>query len=187
MNLELFCQKYIINNYEIIDGVVNVDGNVFLHKKALFTIPKFGWVGGNFWISYNAIEDMDGCPYYIGGTIMCNNNIIKKLISPTFLGVSYCCGDNKLTDLVGAPLSVHVNFSTNNNKLKTLRGLEVVGEHIHIYGNPLPKEISKLYYNNIKNINILVYYQELYRIWNDDDTLNIDAFNELLFNELGPF
>ncbi len=52
LNIENICGEYNITNYEIVDGLVNVDGDVGLtniHDQKHFKIPvKFGEVTGNF-------------------------------------------------------------------------------------------------------------------------------------------
>ena len=60
----------------------------------------------------------------IGGRFDCRFNKLTSLVgAPVSVGGDFYCSDNKLTSLVGAPVSVGGYFYCNNNKLTSLVGV----------------------------------------------------------------
>jgi hypothetical protein len=65
--------SYDIHNYDIIDGVVHVVGDVNLRNKGLRHVPfRFGYVTGDFNISFNDLKSLKGAPEVVGGTFDCS-------------------------------------------------------------------------------------------------------------------
>ena len=59
----------------------------------------------------------------IGGNFFCRYNKLTSLVgAPVSVGGYFYCHRNKLTSLVGAPTSVGRDFLCNDNKLKSLVG-----------------------------------------------------------------
>ena len=57
------CEKYGIKDYQIVDGKVNVEGDVDLSRKNLIRLPvRFGIVKGFFWCNGNKLTSLEGCP-----------------------------------------------------------------------------------------------------------------------------
>ena len=161
MEIEKICKKYGIENYTIVDGLVNVDGNVDLSYSDLNELPlRFGRVTGDFFCSSNNLTTLKGCPLYVSG--------------------NFVCRDNDLTNLKYSPLEVGGGdyYCYNNKYLKTLRGLEEcffmkeidcsrtpVRELFYLFGN---KEWSCA---DVNRLNDLI------------DEFNIDELNEWLIEE----
>ena len=106
MEIKDICEKYNIKNYTIVDGLVNVNGDVDLSYKKLTEIPlRFGRVTGYFDCGNNKLTTLKGSPLYVSGHFYCSDNNLTNLkYSPIEVGGDYYCGFN--------------------NNLKTLRGLE---------------------------------------------------------------
>ena len=74
----------------------------------------------------------------IGGDFLCNHNKLTSLVgAPVSVGGYFLCDYNNLDSLVGAPTSVK-NFYCNNNRLDSLVGAPVsVGGHFFCHRNKL--------------------------------------------------
>jgi len=144
-NIDSICEKYGIKNYVLKDGLVNVDGGVYLYRKGLTKLPlKFGEVSGDFNCSYNRLTSLEGSPSRVGESFGCHNNKLTSLEgapirvggafycyanrltslegAPTRVGGGFYCSFNQLTNLEGAPEVVENGFYCNDNKLTTLKG-----------------------------------------------------------------
>jgi hypothetical protein len=197
------CKRYDIKNYHInLDGTVDVAGDVDLHKKRLKELPlKFGRVTGYFYCSTNQLTSLVGAPKEVGGWFSCSYNQLATLEdSPKEVGGYFNCSnnqltslegatkevdddfhcyDNKLTTLEGAPKEVGGNFFCNLNELTSLEGApKKVGRDIYFINNPLPEKILK----NEKYIKDILYWQDEYRIWKSDGTLNEFRFDEMMID-----
>ena len=104
--IERICKKYNIRNYTIDDGLVNVDGDVYLSYNKLTELPvNFGRVSGHFNCEDNNLTTLKGSPLYVSGYFSCSHNNLTNLkFSPVEVGGNYYC--------------------SFNDNLKTLRGLE---------------------------------------------------------------
>ena len=112
-DIESICLKYGIENFKIVDGLVNVDGNVYLDNKKLSRLPvKFGNVCegrqgriGNFFCNDNNLTTLEGCPKTVDGYFYCHRNKLTSLKgSPERVSGEYYCSNNKLRDFSGIPL-----------------------------------------------------------------------------------
>ena len=123
MKLEDYFEIY--GTYEIVEGVYNVKGSVYLRStKEVEKLPvKFGKVSGHFDCSVNKLKTLEGCPISIGGSFSCDGNELTSLKGcPISIGGDFWCDDNKLKSLKGCPSSVDGGFYCNINKLKSLKG-----------------------------------------------------------------
>ncbi len=110
--------EYSISNYIINDdGTVDIDGDVYLYNERLKKIPfKFGKVSGNFDVSKNYLESLEGTPYYVGGYFDCSRNLLETLkYSPIEVDGNFSCFDNKLVSLEGMSLEIGGDFSCYEN------------------------------------------------------------------------
>ena len=72
------CNKYRINNWSLVDGLVNVDGGVNLYNRGLTELPlKFGTVTGSFDCDDTVLTSLVGCPLRVGGNFYCSYNKLK--------------------------------------------------------------------------------------------------------------
>jgi hypothetical protein len=202
-SIEMILLKYKIKNYHINrDGTVDVDGNIVLEKILFTKLPlKFGRVtghfscsanqlttlegapkevSGNFRCSYNQLTTLEGAPKEVAGGFYCYNNQLTTLEgAPKVVGGDFVCYNNQLTTLEGAPKVVGGSFYCRNNQLTTLEGApKRVGGGIYFYDNPLPKKILK----NEKYIKDILYWQDEYRIWRSDRTLDEFRFDEMMID-----
>ena len=133
------CQELGINNFQIVDGLVNVDGDVDISDR-LTKIPiKFGRVEGNFYCYNSKLTSLEGAPQSVGGHFNCRHSQLKSLEgAPQSVGGDFSCHNNQLTSLEGAPQRVGGYFSCYNNKLITLEGgPEIVGGDFYCHNNQL--------------------------------------------------
>ena len=199
-------ENYSINS----DGSIDVDGNVELSSRNLCILPlKFGRVMGNFNIQNNLLSTLYGAPKAVGGNFNCYHNRLIKLIgSPEWIGGDFFCyqnqlisleaspkvvlgsyyisGNDKLSNLVGCTLKIGGNFSFDDTLVSTFSGdddIEFEGTfflnktyHSQLYDIKLPVEII----NNRQHMTIFLKYQRYFFIWNEDQTLNIENFNDLI-------
>ena len=121
MKLEEYFE--IQGTYELVDGVYNVDGNVYLNKQVEILPFKFGKVSGNFYCIDNILTSLEGTPNSVGGHFYCYNNYLTSLNgAPKSVGGDFFCSLNKLTSLKGCPISVCGHFYCYSNKLTSLEG-----------------------------------------------------------------
>ena len=112
------CKKYSIENWSIVDGLVNVDGNVDLLNKGLTELPlKFGTVTGYFNCSGNKLTSLEGCPIRVGGY--------------------FDCSWNNLTSLEGCPKYVGRNFWCQSNNIREFTGIKYIEGQLVCGGNPI--------------------------------------------------
>jgi hypothetical protein len=167
-SIEDWCDELFILEYEIENGLLNVNNAVSLYGKGLEKIPiQFGKVGGDFNCSSNKLSSLEGCPNIIGNSFYCRDNFLVSLKDgPKEIAHSYSCSDNilktlenlpiklkggfgcennKLTSLIGGPIEVGRYYICTRNKLKTLEGApEKVGGNFLCDYNPI-YEIFKLF------------------------------------------
>jgi hypothetical protein len=160
------CKEFGIENWTIIDGLVDVDGDVYLSHRRLTKLPlKFGRVSGNFDCRNNNLTTLEGAPKEVVGDFSCYNNKLTTLEgAPKEVGGYFWCSNNKLTTLEGAPKEVGGNFWCRNNNLTTLDHMPNVRGNIYINNNPLPKEILNLPKDKLKDV---IFDQDFYEIWRD--------------------
>lgn len=124
--------------------VVNVNDSVDLRAKELNALPvKFNSIMGSFYISYNKLTSLTGCPETVLGWFDCQHNELTSLkgaphtvedficsknkltslkYGPKNVGGSYECPFNLLSNLVGAPRDVDGAFDCQYNQLVSLKG-----------------------------------------------------------------
>ena len=75
------CQKYRIENWYInSEGLVDVDGNVFLSKEGLTKLPlSFGRVSGDFLCNSNELTSLRFAPDEVGGKAVVLPNPISDI------------------------------------------------------------------------------------------------------------
>jgi len=180
--IESICYRYSINNYYInSDGSIDVSGSVELTGRGLTKLPLvFNIVTGGFHCTSNKLTSLEGAPRKIGGSLYCGDNKLTSLVGgPTTVGGSFRCSSNQITSLEGAPTVVVGDFSCQRNKLSsTYTGyadLEI-GRAVYLHGNNLPLQFD----DNHDHMALVLKYQRHFEIWNDDLTLNVNNFNDLI-------
>ena len=177
------CKKLGIENWSIRDGLVDVDGSVYLSGRELTKLPlKFGRVSDDFYCYNNKLTTLEGGPVEVGGDFYCDNNKLITLEGgPKQVGGDFNCSNNNLTTLEGSPKWVGGDFSCSNNNLTTLEHFPDLKSNIYIGDNLLPIEI----YKNESLIKYIVKYQEEYDIW-FNGKLDIPRFN-LMISDIKEF
>ena len=142
LEIEKICKDLGIEDFQIVDGLVNVLGDVDISDREITRIPvKFGRVEGNFDCHSNQLTHLEGAPRSVGGDFGCSNN--------------------QLTHLEGAPRSVGGNFYCNDNQLASFKGIPEYSlneeETFYCNGNPI-YEIYKLF-NTPKCIDLINEYE----------------------------
>ena len=158
--IEEICEKFNIKNYTIVDGLVDVDGDVVLSLEKLTELPlRFGRVSGDFYCEDNHLTTLKGSPLYVSGNFFCRENDLTNLkFSPIEVGGRYYC--------------------SFNNNLRTLRGLEECFFIGKIYCRDTPvSELFRLFRGkewscaDVNRLNDLI------------DEFSIDELNEWLIEE----
>ena len=136
-------EKFNIMNYTInSDGLIDINGDVFLHDVGLTEIPfSFGKVTGYFTCSNNKLTSLKGCPREVGGYFACSNNKLKDLIGgPQEVGRDYYCYGNQLESLEGCAGDISKDFYCYNNKLEMLDCSSVINGSIFCRKNGFGEE-----------------------------------------------
>lgn len=135
----------------------------------------------------------------------CQNDLITLEGSPKIINDSFFCNNNKLKSLVGGPTRVMWTFDCRNNPVETLIGApEYIGRDLDCFtqsyesllkstfsGDVDVEVVGSVNFNNcyalpslikynLKHIKLMLKYQRHFFIWNDDLTLNVENFEELL-------
>jgi hypothetical protein len=171
------CGEYSIENYSIENGLLNVDGDVYLNGYNLRELPlNFGKITGHFDCSLNKLTSLKGAPSRVGGDFKCYTNKLKSLKgAPSKVDGNFDCGENILTSLAGAPSEVGGNFDCSLNQLTSLNGApsEVDGSFICSFNpdlntlNGSPKYITNLDCGNTP----------IHKWWNEiDDVSKLPLF-----------
>lgn len=90
-------------------GLIDVDGSVYAsHGGALGeekVLPiSFGVVSGDFDVSYNELETIEGSPIWLNGNLNCTyNNLTNLKGMPYYLGKILLVQHNPLTDILPKP------------------------------------------------------------------------------------
>jgi len=159
--IDSICTQYSIMKYSINpDGSIDVDGYVRIVNVDLVEFPiKFNKVSGDFYCYMNNLTSLEGGPITVGG--------------------DFSCYYNEITSLEGAPHTVVGDLICSRNKLtSTYSGdidIELVGD-VELSNNELPQLLQ----DNIIHIKLILKYQRHFMIWNDDLTLNVDNFKDLI-------
>jgi len=79
--VDRICKEFGIENWSLEEGLVNVDGDVYLHGWGLTELPlKFGTVTGDFNCGDNTLTSLVGCPNRVGGDFDCDRNNLTSLV-----------------------------------------------------------------------------------------------------------
>ncbi len=176
MNVEKFCQEHIKGYYEITENGIGVDDDVNLIGKNLYNLPQFYYTGGYFTCGCNHLTDLQGIPSLsIGEYFGCTDNKVSQLIVPTHLDNHLSCWGNKITSL-GKLDRIYGEFNCSNNELKSTKDIPRVDNGLWLFNNPLPQQLLK-YINNEELLKQIIEYQVDFRIWNEDESLNIKNWN----------
>jgi hypothetical protein len=84
------------------NGFINVEGDFKADGMDLVDLYgiKFGTINGNFNISDNDLENLDGCPKEVQGYFSCSSNYLNSLKGgPTSVKGDYICTNNNLFNL----------------------------------------------------------------------------------------
>jgi len=180
--IDSICTQYSIMKYSINpDGTIDVDDDVNLHNTKLTKIPlRFGKVTGFFNCGLNLLTSLDGAPTTVGGYFECYENKLTSLVgSPTYVGGNFYCYYNEITSLEGAPHTVGGDLTCLRNYLTSTYSGDTdieVDADVDLSGNLLPQLLQ----DNIRHIKLILKYQRHFEIWNDDLTLNVDNFKDLI-------
>lgn len=174
------CKKYDITNYTINNGVVDVDGSVYLDYCKLTELPlKFGTVTGWFNCSRNLLTSLEGSPKVVYGSFSCNNNRLTSLEGgPENVGFKFICSNNILTTLKGCPKSIGRDFICDQNRLLDIDFIpDSIKGKFQIHGNP----ISSIF--NEANIDFLKAFKTFKVI--QDDVVNLKRLKYVMemFNQ----
>jgi len=142
--IKKWLDKHNIQNYTIRpDGVVDVDGDAILTRRAMssiFTLPvQFGIVDGNFDCSESQLTSLKGCPYHVGRGFNCYGTKITSLeYAPQYIGSRFVCFETRITSLTGIDKIVkHIGGTVWYNEKST-----------HILGLLLIKGITRIDIDN---------------------------------------
>lgn len=131
------CKVYNISNYKInSDGSIDVDGNLTIIYRNLYTIPiKFNKVSGDFDCSLNNLISLENSPIEVGGDFICDFNRLKSLVgSPIKINGYLSCIGYKLESLDGLsiPYDKLRYFDTNTQELirnhKRKKNLKIINQ-----------------------------------------------------------
>jgi len=146
--------KHDIKNFEILsDFSVNVRGSVKLADKLanLLKLPlSFNQVDGDFDISNNELNTLEGSPRIVQGDFLAFKNELSSLKGgPKEVGGSFIILKNNITSLKHAPSVVKEDFICSHNPLKDLDGLNTIQGSIFT-GVFIPKiKAQKYVYNSV--------------------------------------
>jgi hypothetical protein len=127
--IEDWCVEFNFKNYEIKNGLVNVNADVNIPNRFINKIPiQFGIVTGVFDCSSNKLYSLKGSP--------------KKV------GDNFHCDCNKLISLKGGPIEVGGYFNCSNNGIISFKyGPSKLSGEFYCYFNPVYEEYKIKYYN----------------------------------------
>ncbi|MEZ0260038.1 MAG: hypothetical protein ACAH80_03465 [Alphaproteobacteria bacterium] len=128
--------------YELGDsGTIMIRGDLDLSGRGLTELPDLSntAVGGNFNISNNRLESLQGCPKTVVGNFDASGNRLKSLEGgPELVVGNYTAQYNELESLEGSPYHVAGNFWVQHNKLASVaNGPKTVDGDFFCYDNKL--------------------------------------------------
>jgi hypothetical protein len=176
------CKKYDIFNWSInSEGLVDVDGGVYLSREELTELPLgFGHVSGDFYCSSNELTTLKGSPSSVGVDFFCfSNQLISLKGGPREVGGNFSCYNNRLTSLEGGPERVGGMFFCYNNQLTSLRfAPEEVEGAITILPNPI-SDIPKKYQTR-EYLEFIVIEQPDWRLYRKDGTIHTERLEQMI-------
>ena len=159
------CEKFRIKNWSLVDGLVNVDGDVSLTLSKITNIPlKFGTVSGNFFCSSNYLSSLEGCPNRVGG--------------------EFDCRFNDIISLEGCPKSVGGDFYCYDNNIREFTGIKYIGGRLICYNNPIGNIWKIISANQEWNEEHMDLFEDCSVIQDDGESVAIDRLNFFL-EEIG--
>nr|WP_199001364.1 hypothetical protein [Flavobacterium sp. ASV13] len=150
--------SYIIND----DKSINVDGSVkFTESSSYLTeLPlQFNKVSGDFNCSGLNLMTLKGAPVEVGGTFNC----------------SY----NRLASLEFAPIHAAWFIFDNTVACLSTGNANYFDDVLVIFRSNEPK-IPTILHNHPEMLATIFKYQDLYQIWEDKESLNTSALDELI-------
>ena len=158
------CNEFGIQNWSLVDGLVNVDDDVYLNNKGLNNLPlKFGTVTGYFSCNRNNLTSLEGCPTRVGW---------------------FECNSNNLTSLEGCPKYVGGNFWCQSNNIREFTGIKYIEGDLFCSGNPIDYIWSIISPNWEWDENQMDLFEDLSVIQDDGEAVAIDRLNFFL-EEIG--
>lgn len=200
--MTLKCYIYNIKNYTVNnEGLVDVESNIILGYQKLDKIPlNFGRVYGDFYFARNNLKTLEGCPEHVYGNFNAsyNSNLTSLKYSPQYVTGNFYASHCSLESLEYSPQQVNGDVSFYTNEIKSLKGLITTGiNDLNMMYNNLKSlkylpaisgdlsidggnKFPNLIHTNYSKIKDIIKYQEEYKIWNNDETLNIPRFNIMM-------
>jgi len=155
------CRRYRIRNWSLVDGLVNVDGDVHLDNIGLTELPlKFGTVTGTFDCRWNNLMSLVGCPNRVGGSFHCSNNLRSLVGCPNRVGGNFNCSGNKLSSLEGCPKYVGSDFYCQWNNIREFDGIKYIVESFNILKSNLDDKYDLKFKLKNNSINVEIYFPE---------------------------
>jgi len=159
------CKEYGIKNWSLVDGLVNVDGNVNLYYMGLTELPlKFGTVTGSFDCIRNKLTSLVGCPNRVGRY--------------------FYCSINELTSLEGCPQSVGVDFYCSYNNIREFTGIKYIGGELYCDFNPISNIWKIISPSREWDEDQMDLFEDLSVIQDDEEAVAIERLNFFL-EEIG--
>jgi hypothetical protein len=124
-SIEDWCVEFDITDYEIVNGIVNVNNRVIISMRNIDILPiKFGIITKYFYCYDNKLITLEGCPREVHNDFSCSGNQLKTLkYSPVKVGNHYFCIENEITTLKDGP--------------------KIIGGILHCDSNPIFEEYIK--------------------------------------------
>ena len=107
--IESWLDKMEIGNYTINDDlIVDVNGDVNFNRRDFNEIPiQFGQINGGFYVAYNNLISLKGCPTKVRDNFICPNNRLESLeYCPKVVGGIFSFEENPIKILEYLPKSV---------------------------------------------------------------------------------
>ena len=130
LEIEKVCRSLKIRKFQIVDGLVNVLGDVDisgrkLSGRKLTKIPvKFGRVGGYFNCSNNQLTHLEGGPRSVGGYFNCHNNQLAS-----FRGIpEYSLNEEETFYCNGNPIYEIYKLFNTPKCIDLINEYEVIGD-----------------------------------------------------------
>ncbi len=127
-----------------------VEGDLDLSRRALYKLPKFKFIGGDFICYFNSFESLEGAPREVGGDFICYSHVgsLKSFNgAPEIIGGDFDCSYNNLTSLEGAPREVGGDFICKGNKIdfteEDVRSVCNVGGQVITELDPVSNEFDE--------------------------------------------
>lgn len=147
------------SSFEVINGTIHVDGDVFLSGHIPEMPYPFGTVTGNFDCRLIGLKTLKNSPRVIGGSFNCGCNFLKSLqYGPFDVSGDFDCRNNLLRTLRFAPHEVYGDFNCEHNFLTSLKhSPKYIGASFNASDNWLwslkhaPEVVGKYFYctNNL--------------------------------------